>query len=62
MTRAQHSLTLTYAARRLLFGEMVALPPSRFIDEIEAARKALLTPSQLPKRREQTEDLQMKLF
>lgn len=62
MTRAQAQLTLTYAARRLLFGEMVALPPSRFIDEIEAARKAVLPPSLLPKRREKTEDLQMKLL
>src|SRR5262249_49551834 len=62
MTRAQQSLTLTYAGRRLLFGQMVALPPSRFVDEIEAARKAILTPSQLPKRREKVEDLQMKLF
>ena len=62
MTRAQEALTLTYAERRLLFGQMVALPPSRFVDEIEAARKAILTPSQLPKKREKAEDLQMKLF
>jgi DNA helicase-2/ATP-dependent DNA helicase PcrA len=62
MTRAQETLTLTYAGRRMLFGQMVTLPPSRFVDEIEAARKAMLTPSQLPQRREKVEDLQMKLF
>jgi DNA helicase-2/ATP-dependent DNA helicase PcrA len=62
MTRAQQTLTLTYAARRLLYGQMIALPPSRFVDEIEAARKAILTPSPLPKKREKAEDLQMKLF
>jgi DNA helicase-2/ATP-dependent DNA helicase PcrA len=62
MTRAQKALTVTYAARRLLFGEGVSLPPSRFIDEIEAARKALLTPDPLPRQREKAEDLQMKLF
>ena len=62
MTRAQETLTLTYAARRLLFGQMTTLPPSRFIDEIEAARKALLTPSHLPQKSEKVEDLQLKLF
>ncbi|MCC6455784.1 MAG: UvrD-helicase domain-containing protein [Caldilineaceae bacterium] len=62
MTRAQETLTLTYAARRLLFGQMVTLPPSRFVGEIEAARKAILTPSQLPQKREKAEDLQLKLF
>jgi DNA helicase-2/ATP-dependent DNA helicase PcrA len=67
MTRAQETLTLTYAGRRLLFGQMVTLPPSRFVDEIEAARKAMLTPSQLPKRyepkqHEKVDDLQLKLF
>jgi superfamily I DNA/RNA helicase len=62
MTRAQESLTLAYAARRLLFGQMVTLPPSRFINEIETARKALLTPEVLSKRRGKVADLQMKLF
>ena len=41
---------------------MTTLPPSRFIDEIEAARKALLTPSHLPQKSEKVEDLQLKLF
>lgn len=62
MTRAQEALTLTHAERRLLFGQMVSLPLSRFVDEIEAARKAILTPSPMPKRREKSEDLQLKLF
>ena len=62
MTRAQESLTLTHAARRMLFGQMVTLPLSRFVDEIEAARKAILTPTALPQKREKAEDLQLKLF
>jgi superfamily I DNA/RNA helicase len=62
MTRAQEQLTLTYAGRRLLFGQMVTLPPSRFVDEIEAARKAVLTPAVLPQKRAPIGDLQMKLF
>ena len=62
MTRAQESLTLTHAARRMLFGQMVTLPLSRFVDEIEAARKAILTPTALPQKREKVEDLQLKLF
>jgi superfamily I DNA/RNA helicase len=62
MTRAQEQLTLTYAERRLLFGQVVSLPPSRFVDEIEAARKAMLTPAALPKKRAESDDLQMKLF
>jgi DNA helicase II / ATP-dependent DNA helicase PcrA len=62
MTRAQESLTLSHAARRMLFGQMVTLPISRFVDEIEAARKAILTPTALPQKREKAEDLQLKLF
>jgi hypothetical protein len=53
---------MTYAARRLLFGQMVMLPPSRFVGEIEAARKAILTPSSLPQKREKAENLQLRLF
>ncbi len=34
ITRAQKSLTLTYAAKRKRFGEMVACEPSRFLQEL----------------------------
>ncbi|HEY9032343.1 MAG TPA: 3'-5' exonuclease, partial [Pseudomonadales bacterium] len=34
ITRAQRTLTLTYAARRRQFGEMVDTTPSRFLDEL----------------------------
>ncbi|MEJ2466999.1 MAG: 3'-5' exonuclease, partial [Candidatus Thiodiazotropha sp.] len=34
ITRAQRSLTLTYAAKRKRFGEMVACEPSRFLQEL----------------------------
>jgi len=53
MTRAQAGLTLSYAARRLLFGKTVTPRVSRFVEEIEAARKAVMTPTPRPPRREQ---------
>ncbi len=34
ITRAQKSLTLTYAAKRKRFGEMIACEPSRFLQEL----------------------------
>ncbi|MEL0586934.1 MAG: DNA helicase Rep [Candidatus Thiodiazotropha sp. (ex. Lucinoma kazani)] len=34
LTRAQHSLVMTYAAKRKRFGEMVAGEPSRFLQEL----------------------------
>jgi ATP-dependent DNA helicase Rep len=34
ITRAQRSLTLTYAAKRKRFGEMVPCEPSRFLQEL----------------------------
>ena len=37
MTRAQEKLVLTHAGRRLLFGQMVEKPISRFVNEIEQA-------------------------
>ena len=39
MTRAQERLFLTYAKRRRLFGRLVEHPPSRFLEDIEAALK-----------------------
>jgi ATP-dependent DNA helicase Rep len=36
MTRARESLTLSYAARRRSYGDMVRCKPSRFLDEIPA--------------------------
>lgn len=62
MTRAQEALTLTSATKRMLFGQMVTLPLSRFVDEIEAARKAILTWTPMPPKREKAEDMQLKLF
>ena len=62
MTRAQAALTLCHAGRRLLFGQTVTLPVSRFVEEITAARKAILTPSPLPQKRAPADDLQLKLF
>jgi uncharacterized protein (TIGR00375 family) len=62
MTRAQNALTLCHAGRRLRFGETVSLPRSRFVEEIEAARKTILTPSPLPQKRERPDDQQMRLF
>jgi len=34
ITRAQHSLTLTYAAKRKRYGELVPCEPSRFLQEL----------------------------
>ncbi|MHA7878633.1 MAG: DNA helicase Rep [Saccharospirillum sp.] len=36
ITRAQRTLTLTYAARRKQFGEIIDCTPSRFLDELPA--------------------------
>ena len=36
LTRAQHTLTITHAARRSRFGEAVECLPSRFLDELPA--------------------------
>ena len=36
ITRAQHLLTLTYAAKRKQYGEIIDCSPSRFLDELPA--------------------------
>jgi ATP-dependent DNA helicase Rep len=36
ITRAQRSLTLTYAAKRKRYGELVSCEPSRFLQELPA--------------------------
>ena len=36
ITRAQHLLTLTYAAKRKQYGEIIDCAPSRFLDELPA--------------------------
>ena len=41
MTRAQERLALRGARKRLLFGQMVENRPSRFVNDIEDALKAL---------------------
>lgn len=50
MTRAQQQLILTYARTRLLFGQTRQNAPSRFVDDIAAALKALRTPERPPAR------------
>ncbi len=61
MTRAQQRLVLSHARRRVLFGQEVQAPPSRFIDDIEDALK------EVAKERERRfaprqEELQLSLF
>lgn len=41
MTRAEQKLTLCHARKRVLFGQAVQNPPSRFVNDIEAALKVL---------------------
>ncbi len=50
MTRAQQQLVLTNARSRVLFGQSVQNAPSRFVDDIAAALKALRELEKLPPR------------
>ncbi len=59
MTRAQQTLTLSYAARRKKYGEVVACEPSRFLEELPEQyilwpAKTALSPEQNKARGEQT--------
>ncbi len=59
MTRAQQTLTLSYAARRKKYGEVVACEPSRFLEELPQQfivwpAKTALSPEQNKARGEQT--------
>ncbi|HXF63508.1 MAG TPA: UvrD-helicase domain-containing protein [Caldilineaceae bacterium] len=61
MTRAQQKLILTQARRRFLFGREWEPAPSRFVEDIEAALKAVQAGT-ARKPKEKAEDLQLKLF
>jgi superfamily I DNA/RNA helicase len=61
MTRARQKLILTHAARRLLYGQRVEAPRSRFIADIEAALVEVQKRT-LPVRRPGPEEQQLPLF
>jgi superfamily I DNA/RNA helicase len=61
MTRAQQQLILTHARRRTLFGAQTEPRLSRFVDDIEAALKAVQVAEERTARLA-AEDLQMSLF
>jgi len=60
MTRAREKLVLCHARRRMLFGQTMENPPSRFIDDIQAALKVLQEAQ--ARRRPKVEDPQLSLF
>jgi DNA helicase-2/ATP-dependent DNA helicase PcrA len=62
MTRAQQQLILTQARRRFLFGRQVEPAPSRFVEDIEAALKAVQEQTVRKPKPDKAEDLQLKLF
>jgi DNA helicase II / ATP-dependent DNA helicase PcrA len=64
MTRAQQKLILTHARSRFLFGQQLELPVSPFVDDIEAALKAVQAMTQLSRRpqKEKPGDLQLPLL
>src|SRR5690606_20330846 len=62
MTRARARLFLLHAKRRMLFGQTIEQPPSRFLDEIEAALKAVQARGPRPAKRPSADELQLKLF
>ena len=61
MTRAGQKLVLAHAARRVLFGQFMENRPSRFVDDIEAALKALQE-MQYKRPEKKPEDPQLRLF
>jgi len=60
MTRAREKLVLCHARRRMLFGQAMENPPSRFIGDIQAALKVLQEAQ--ARRRPKAEDPQLSLF
>ncbi len=62
MTRAQEKLVLTNAQRRLLYGQMLEQPVSRFVADIESSLLALEKPTPRKAVREEPDDLQLSLF
>ena len=62
MTRARAQLILTHARRRVLFGATVEPPVSRFVEDIDAALKAVQQQEPRPPQRLRPEGLQLSLF
>ena len=62
MTRAQEKLVLTSAQRRLLYGQMLEQPVSRFVADIESSLLALEKPTPRKAIREALDELQLSLF
>jgi DNA helicase-2/ATP-dependent DNA helicase PcrA len=62
MTRAQQRLILTYAKSRYLFGQQMSNPPSRFLDDIEQALKAIKKSPHRKPAQETSDHIQLKLF
>ncbi len=61
LTRARHKIILTHAARRVLFGQFMENPPSRFVGDIAAALKEVQERRYRPPARK-PESGQMSLF
>ena len=56
ITRAQHTMTMTYATKRRKYGEDTTCEPSRFLDELpEEALKWEGKPGQIVSKEEQLE-------
>jgi DNA helicase-2/ATP-dependent DNA helicase PcrA len=61
LTRAGRKLVLTYARKRVLFGQFMENPPSRFVGDIEAALKEVQERKRRPPERKE-ESKQLRLF
>ena len=61
MTRAKEKLILTSARRRFLFGQAMENQPSRFVDDIEQALKAVQE-GERRKAKEEPDHVQLRLF
>ncbi len=60
LTRARHKLVLTHARKRVLFGQFMENPASRFVNDIEAALKEVREmKSRPPERREEGKQLSL---
>jgi DNA helicase-2/ATP-dependent DNA helicase PcrA len=60
LTRAGRKLILTHAAKRVLFGQFMENPPSRFVGDIEAALKEIQEMKyRRPERKEESKQLSL---
>jgi len=62
MTRAQQKLMLLHAKRRVLFGQRIENPPSRFLNDIEATLKELKTVAGRNSPKDKPDVAQLQLF